>query len=79
MSRPPRIGYEDDFDNSMNRGLIVHSPDVTLVFATTWNDRYILVKDNSKLLIDDVEYLGNWDFAQKGRLTDVLTQVVTDN
>ena len=59
--------------------VIVHSPDVTLVFATTWNDRNILVKDNSKWLIDDVEYLGNWDFAQKGRLADVLRQVVDDN
>jgi len=47
--------------------------------STTWNDRYILVKDDSRWLIDDVEYLGNWDFAQKGRLTDVLRQDVTDN
>ena len=47
--------------------------------STAWNDRYILVKDNSRWLIDDVEYLGNWDFAQKGRLTDVLRQAVTDD
>ena len=47
--------------------------------STTWNDLYILVKDNSRWLIEDVEYLGNWDFAQKGRLTDVLRQAVTDD
>jgi len=40
--------------------------------STTWEDRVLLTKQNSRWAIDDVEYLGGWDFAPKGRLSDAL-------
>jgi hypothetical protein len=40
--------------------------------GTTWQDRYLLTKVNGRWLIDDVEYLGKWDFAPKGKLSEAL-------
>ncbi|MBS3954946.1 MAG: hypothetical protein KGZ88_18485, partial [Methylomicrobium sp.] len=43
----------------------------------TWSDRYKLIKmtNGSNWLIDDVEYLGQWDFAPKGQLSESLKAV----
>lgn len=40
----------------------------------TWTDRFLLVREasGSGWVIDDVEYLGGWDFAPKGKLSDML-------
>jgi hypothetical protein len=40
-----------------------------------WTDTLVLVKENGKWLVDDVEYGGTWDFASKGKLTDALEHV----
>jgi len=41
-----------------------------------WHDRYWLARAASGAgpAIDDVEYLGQWDFANKGTLSDALRQ-----
>ena len=40
----------------------------------TWPDRFLLIQDGSGWLIDDIEYLGGWDFAPRGRLSAALTE-----
>lgn len=40
----------------------------------TWPDRFLLVRDGSRWLIDDLEYLGGWDFAPRGRLSAALAE-----
>lgn len=40
----------------------------------TWPDRFLLVRDGSRWLIDDIEYLGGWDFAPRGRLSAALAE-----
>ena len=40
----------------------------------TWPDNFLLVRDGSGWLIDDIEYLGGWDFAPRGRLSVALTE-----
>ena len=40
--------------------------------AVTWTDRVVLVLQNGRYVIDDVEYSGKWDFATKGTLKSTL-------
>ena len=38
-----------------------------------WNDRLVLAQENSSWVVDDLEYGGNWPFANKGSLRRLLT------
>lgn len=40
----------------------------------TWPDRFLLVREGTVWRIDDVEYLGGWDFAARGRLSAALAE-----
>lgn len=40
--------------------------------ATRWKDAVIVVREGDELLIDDFEFLGSWNFAQRGLLSDIL-------
>jgi len=40
--------------------------------ATKWNDTMVLMRDDGIWCIDDVEYHGQWPFANRGRLSDAL-------
>lgn len=42
----------------------------------TWKDTVMLVKGKS-WLVSDVEYKGDWDFAVKGNLSDMLKSVIS--
>jgi hypothetical protein len=41
----------------------------------SWKDHFLLVQIGGRWLLDDVEYLGGWGFAQKGRLAEALEDV----
>jgi hypothetical protein len=43
-----------------------------------WQDRLYLVRDGNKWLVDDIEFLGTWEFMHKGRLKDLLQQVIEE-
>jgi len=47
--------------------------------VVSWNDRLFLVKAGSRWLVDDIEYLGDWQFMHKGRLKSLLQQVLKDS
>jgi hypothetical protein len=38
----------------------------------TWVDRAVLVKQGDRYVIDDIEYGGQWDFANKGTVRSTL-------
>jgi hypothetical protein len=40
-----------------------------------WQDAVLLVRDGDAWRIDDIEYLGNWEFKPGARLTEVLQDV----
>jgi hypothetical protein len=40
--------------------------------ATRWKDTVLLAKDQGSWCIADVEYHGNWPFANKGKLSETL-------
>ena len=42
----------------------------------TWTDRVVLVPRDGRLAIDDVEYGGTWDFANKGSLRATLASAL---
>jgi hypothetical protein len=42
----------------------------------TWTDRVVLTKQGDRYVIDDVEYGGAWDFANKGSLRASLVSVL---
>jgi hypothetical protein len=44
----------------------------------TWKDRVYLVKDSRGWLVDDLEFLGDWQFMHKGKLQDLLKDVVKE-
>lgn len=37
-----------------------------------WQDAVLVVESQGTLLIDDIEFLGDWPFARKGLLSDAL-------
>ena len=43
-----------------------------------WQDRLYLVRDSNKWLVDDIEFLGTWEFMHKGRLKELLQQVIEE-
>jgi hypothetical protein len=45
---------------------------------TTWQDRVLLVRAAGGWVVDDIEYGGNWPFARRGRLSEMLKAVVRE-
>jgi hypothetical protein len=45
---------------------------------TAWQDRIYLVREDGKWLVDDIEFLGTWEFMHKGKLKDLLRQVADE-
>lgn len=43
----------------------------------TWVDHVVLAKQGGRFVIDDVEYGGQWDFANKGSLRASLASALT--
>ncbi|MGB7291208.1 MAG: DUF3828 domain-containing protein [Thermodesulfobacteriota bacterium] len=43
-----------------------------------WKDKVYLVKGNRGWAVDDIEYLGDWQFMHKGRLKDLLKEVIEE-
>jgi hypothetical protein len=43
-----------------------------------WKDRIMLVKGRQRWAVDDIEYMGDWQFMLKGRLREVLEQVIAE-
>jgi hypothetical protein len=46
--------------------------------AITWTDRVILVMQNGRYVIDDVELWREWDFATKGALKSSLAAALAN-
>ncbi len=44
----------------------------------TWKDRIFLVREKDRWVVDDIEYFGDKQFMHKGRLKEVLKQVIQD-
>jgi hypothetical protein len=42
-----------------------------------WSDRVHLIKENGTWVIDDIDLLGNWDFARKARVSSILKSVIS--
>ena len=46
--------------------------------VTRWQDAVLVVRHEDALLIDDFELLGDWPFAQQGRLSEILAAAPGD-
>jgi hypothetical protein len=43
-----------------------------------WQDRAILIKENNKWVVYDLELLGKWQFGAKGKLSEILREVIKE-
>ena len=43
-----------------------------------WKDKVYLAKSSRGWAVDDIEYLGEWQFMHKGRLKDLLKEVIEE-
>jgi hypothetical protein len=43
-----------------------------------WQDRVILIKENNRWVVHDLELLGKWQFGDKGKLSDILRGVIKE-
>ncbi len=43
-----------------------------------WQDRAILIKENNRWVVHDLELLGKWQFGAKGKLSDILRGVIKE-
>ncbi len=41
-----------------------------------WHDRAIVIEENHKWVVDDLELLGQWPFSNKGKLSDTLLNAI---
>ncbi len=46
--------------------------------AFTWKDRAIVLRENNRWVVDNIEYLGTWEFGDKGSVKDVLRNAIKD-
>ncbi len=44
--------------------------------ATNWSDRVFLKRERGRWVVDDIEFLGTWAFGDKGRVQDLLRDVI---
>jgi hypothetical protein len=44
-----------------------------------WKDKVDLIKEPRGWRVDNIEFLGDWEFMHKGRLKDLLTQVINES
>jgi len=54
-----------------------HAVTVRMAYAgadppVTWTDLVLVVEEDGRFVIEDIEYGGNWDFANKGNLRSSL-------
>jgi hypothetical protein len=40
-----------------------------------WKDQVLLVRENKRWVVDDIAYGGNWDFGNKGKLSESLETI----
>ncbi len=43
-----------------------------------WQDRAILIKENNRWVVNDLELLGKWQFGAKGKLSEILGGVIKE-
>jgi hypothetical protein len=43
-----------------------------------WKDKLFLVKETRGWRVDDIEFLGDWQFMHKGRLKELLAEVIKE-
>jgi len=43
-----------------------------------WQDRAILIKENNRWVVHDLELLGKWQFGAKGKLSEILQEVIKE-
>jgi hypothetical protein len=43
-----------------------------------WKDRVYVVRNKDRWAVDDIEFLGDWQFMHKGRLKELLKAVIED-
>ena len=79
--KPPMIDgdvfsslFEESGDAARVRVDYVYSDPDTGKVIEAWKDRFLLVRSGSGWVIDDVEYLGGWDFSPKGKLSAALVE-----
>ena len=44
---------------------------------TKWEDKVTLVNEDGKWVIEDLEFLGKWDFSNKGKLSEHLKYIIS--
>ena len=43
-----------------------------------WQDRAILINENNRWVVHDLELLGKWQFGTKGKLSEILLEVIEE-
>ncbi len=43
-----------------------------------WKDKVYLIQDSRGWRVDDIEFFGDWDSANKGRLKDILRRIIDE-
>lgn len=72
-----------DIEGDKNRATVIveftYTDPATGQVKQTWTDRYVAVRGPrvGGWLVEDVEYLGGWDFAPKGKLSEALEYAAT--
>jgi hypothetical protein len=44
-----------------------------------WQDRAIIIRENDQWVVHDLEFLGEWQFGAKGKLSDILRAVIEED
>ncbi len=65
---PNEVKVLGDSARGPHRVAAVQMTSTSAIPAVVWTDHVVLTRENGRYVVDDVEYAGSWDFANKGSL-----------
>lgn len=66
-------------DKSAQCMVVLKNTDPRDKSVVSWHDRVFLVRAGAGWRVDDIEFLGDWQFMHEGRLKTLLHQVIADS
>ena len=73
---PTTVSVVGDTARGSTHAVTVRMTNTGAVPPVSWTDLVLVVQEHGRFVIEDIEYGGNWDFANKGTLRSSLASAL---
>lgn len=73
---PTTVSVVGDAARGSTHAVTVRMTNTGAVPPVSWTDLVLVVQEHGRFVIEDIEYGGNWDFANKGTLRSSLASAL---